>query len=448
MFRTAQIKYYKKINAYCLAPPFIGKWIIMENDSLFLDSFREKTLSVSELVSRIKTALEENFFDIEIEGEISGFTAHKSGHYYFTLKDERAQIDAVMFRNRNIYIKFRPENGMKVIARGKVTVYEDRGRMQLLIEYMEQAGIGDLLLALHKLTERLKAEGLFDPERKKPIPKLPRRIGLVTSRDGAALRDFLNIIKRRFENIHILIYHAAVQGETAPAELTAGIEYFDKEEPVEVIVLTRGGGSMEDLMPFNDEKLARAIAACKTPVISAVGHEVDHTIADLVADLRAPTPSAAAEMIIENKTVLHDTLENYRSRMMRFAFNRIALERARISGLKRSRLFTEPLFMVNRESQRLDFLEKSLNSNIENFIRYNKERLARILSLIGSLNPESILKRGYSITIKTETGEIITSAANLTAGDEIENRFAEGAAVSEVKSINPGQAAKSGKKPF
>lgn len=420
----------------------------MKNDSLFLDSFREKTLSVSGLVSMIKDTLEDTFFDIEIEGEISGFTAHKSGHYYFTLKDESAQIDAVMFKNRNLYIKFRPENGMKVIVRGKVTVYEGRGRMQLLVEFMEQVGLGDLLAALHKLIEKLNAEGLFAAERKKPIPKLPQRIGIVTSRDGAALRDFLNIVKRRFENVNILIYHSAVQGENAPAELIAGIEYFDNVEKVDVIVLTRGGGSVEDLMPFNDERLARAIAACRTPLISAVGHEVDFTIADYVADLRAATPSAAAELIIEKKAVLNDILENLFSHLRRIAANRIMLERERFTGLRRSRLFTDPLFMVNRESQRLDYLDSRLNANVESYVKLSKEKLSSIVSLISSLNPERVLERGYSITAKTESGEIIRSSDELGVGEAIETRFARGSASSKVTAVSESTPRRRGEKPF
>jgi exodeoxyribonuclease VII large subunit len=432
----------------CVNSFFDGKYIIMKNDSLFLDSFRDKTLTVSELVSMIKDTLEESFFVLQIEGEKNGFVAHKSGHFYFTLKDEHSQIDAVMFKNRNIYVKFRPENGMKIIARGKITVYEERGRMQLLVEFMEQVGLGEMLAALHKLVEKLNAEGLFDPERKKPIPKLPQRIGLVTSRDGAALRDFLNIVKRRFENVHILIYHSAVQGEGAPAELIAGIEYFDNVEKVDVIVLTRGGGSVEDLMPFNDEQLARTISACSTPLISAVGHEVDYTIADYVADMRAPTPSAAAELIIEKKAVLHDTLENLFSHLRRIAVNRIMLERERLIGFRRSPLFTDPFFMINRESQRLDYLEGRLSSNAENYVRYNREKLSRIVSLIASLNPESVLERGYSITIKADTGDIIGSGAELKVGDKIETHFTQGSASSNVTAVKASGPLRKRKKPF
>jgi len=410
----------------------------MENDSLFLDSFRDRTLTVSRLVIMIKDTLEKAFFDVEIEGEISGFTAHRSGHYYFTLKDEHAQIDAVMFKNRSIYIKFRPANGMKVIARGKVTVYEERGRMQLLVEYMEQVGLGDMLLSLHKLIETLKIEGLFDSERKKPIPRLPRRIGLVTSRDGAALRDFLNIIKRRFTNVQILIYHAAVQGENAPIELVEAIEYLDNTEKVDVIVITRGGGSFEDLMPFNDEKLARAIYACKTPVISAVGHEVDHTIADYVADLRAPTPSAAAELIIEKKEVLHKNLADLLSHLSNLSRSRISIERERLLGMKRSRLFTDPLYMVKREAQRLDFLENRLSMIAVNCLKSNRDRLDRLSSLVASLNPGNVLSRGYSITLKSDGRSLIRSSVEVTIGEEIRTRFASGSALSNITELNGG----------
>jgi exodeoxyribonuclease VII large subunit len=408
----------------------------MENDSLFLDSFRERTLTVSKLVLMIKDTLEKAFFDIEIEGEISGFTAHRSGHYYFTLKDEHAQIDAVMFKNRNIYIKFRPENGMKVIARGKVTVYEDRGRMQLLVEYMEQVGLGDMLLSLHKLIETLKIEGLFDKERKKPIPRLPRRIGLVTSRDGAALRDFLNIIKRRFANVQILIHHAAVQGENAPMELVEAIQYLDNTEKVDVIVITRGGGSFEDLMPFNDERLARAIFACKTPVISAVGHEVDHTITDFVADLRAPTPSAAAELIIEKKEVLQKNLADLISHLSNLSRSRISIERERLLGMKRSRLFTDPLHMVKREAQRRDFLENRLSMIAVNRLKSNRDRLGRLSSLVASMNPGKVLSRGYSITLKSDGKSLIRSSTEVIIGEKIRTRFASGTASSNITGLD------------
>jgi exodeoxyribonuclease VII large subunit len=410
----------------------------MENDSLFLDSFRDRTLTVSRLVLMIKDTLENAFFDVEIEGEISGFTAHRSGHYYFTLKDEHSQIDAVMFKNRNIYIKFRPENGMKVIARGKVTVYEDRGRMQFLVEYMEQVGLGDMLIALHKLIETLKIEGLFDSERKKPIPRLPKRIGLVTSRDGAALRDFLNVIKRRFANVQILIHHAAVQGDSAPAELAEAVKYLDEKEDLDVIVITRGGGSFEDLMPFNDERLARAIFACKTPVISAVGHEVDHTIADLVADLRAPTPSAAAELIIEKKDVLQKNLSDLLSRLFNLSRSRISIERERLLGMKRSRLFTDPLFMVKREAQRLDFLENRLSIIAINRLKSSKDKLDRLSSLVASMNPKEVLSRGYSITLKADGRSPIRSSSEVAAGEEIRTHLASGSLTSNVTGFNEG----------
>lgn len=403
-----------------------------EDDSLLLGSLSDRKLSVSGLILMIKNRLEDEFFDIEIEGEISGFTAHRSGHYYFTLKDEHAQIDAVMFKNRNLYIKFRPENGMKVIARGKVTVYEERGRMQLLVEYMEQVGLGDMLAALQRLIESLRKEGLFDEERKKPIPSLPKKIGLVTSRDGAALHDFLNVINRRFADVQILIHHAAVQGESAPAELIEAIKYLDEKEDLDVIVITRGGGSVEDLMPFNDELLARVIAACRTPVISAVGHEVDHTIADFVADLRAPTPSAAAELIIEKKDVLQKNLSGLLSHLSNLARSRISIERERLIGIKRSRLFTDPLYMVKREAQRLDFLESRLSMIVANKVSSNKDKVRGLSSLLESLNPVGVLGRGYSITTRADGRSLVRSSADVAVGEEIRTRFAAGSAASNI----------------
>ncbi|HET7102298.1 MAG TPA: exodeoxyribonuclease VII large subunit, partial [Terriglobia bacterium] len=257
-----------------------------------------KLYTVAELSFSVKDLLETSFPDVWVTGEVSNFRAAASGHYYFTLKDTSAQLRAVCFRNQARYLKFKPQDGISVIARGRLSVYEARGEYQLYIEYLEPAGMGALQFAFEQLKKQLASEGLFDAARKKPLPALPRAIGVVTSASGAAVRDILRVIKRRFPNMNVFLYPATVQGSSAAGEIVEGIEYFNQHPIVDVMIVGRGGGSLEDLWPFNEEIVARAIAASSIPVISAIGHETDFTIADFVADLRAPTPSAAAELAV------------------------------------------------------------------------------------------------------------------------------------------------------
>ena len=276
---------------------------------------QRKVYAVRELVTALRTHVERDFADIYVEGEISNYRPADSGHLYFTLKDGSAQLRVVMWRSQARLLRFRPENGLTVIVRGRVTVYEDRGDLQLQAEMLEPKGAGTLQLAFEQLKAKLAGEGLFDSGRKRAIPTLPRRIGVVTSARGAALQDILNILRRRHESVSVLIYDARVQGETAAGEVTEGVKYFNEMRNVDVVVIARGGGSFEDLFAFNDETLARTIATSKIPVISAVGHETDFTICDFVADLRAPTPSAAAELVIQSKQELAARLVRLRDRL-------------------------------------------------------------------------------------------------------------------------------------
>ena len=269
-----------------------------------------RVYSVSELSLEIRNHLERQFPDVWVRGEVSNFRAAGSGHLYFTLKDETAQIRAVCFRNQARYLKFKPQDGLAVIARGRLSLYEARGEYQLYVEFLEPAGFGALQLAFEQLNQKFAAEGLFDAARKKPLPMLPRSIGVVTSPTGAVIRDILRILQRRYRNAGVLLYPARVQGEGAAQEIAEGIQYFNARPAVDVMIIARGGGSLEDLWAFNEEVVARAIAASKIPVISAVGHETDFTIADFVADLRAPTPSAAAELVVRQKEDLTAELEN------------------------------------------------------------------------------------------------------------------------------------------
>src|SRR5580658_189685 len=274
-----------------------------------------KIYPVGELVAAVRTQVERAFTDVYVEGEISNYRPADSGHLYFTLKDGAAQLRVVMWRTQARLMRFRPENGLQVIARGRVTVYDERGDLQFQAEHLEPKGTGALQIAFEQLKAKLAAEGLFEQARKKPVPVLPRRIGMVTSPRGAAVQDILNILRRRHESVNVLIYPAQVQGDVAASEVSAGVRYFNRHGRVDVIIVARGGGSFEDLFAFNDEGLARTIAASDIPVISAIGHETDFTISDFVADLRAPTPSAAAELVIRSKHELAGRLQSFHNRM-------------------------------------------------------------------------------------------------------------------------------------
>ena len=314
--------------------------------------------TVRDLVAAVRTHVEREYGDTWVEGEISNFRAHDSGHMYFTLKDQNAQIRAVMFRSQARLLRFRPENGMQVVLRGRVTIYEDRGELQISAEYLEPKGAGALLVAFEQLKAKLEAEGLFDAARKKAIPTLPRRIGVVTSPQAAALRDILNILLRRHHTAGVLIFPAQVQGDSASAEVSAGIRYFNKTRNVDVIIVARGGGSAEDLAAFNNEALARVVAASEIPVISAVGHETDFTIIDFVADLRAPTPSAAAELVIRSRQEVEDQAEGLRQRLVRALRYRLLMGRQALTELAQHGAFGRMVDGINRRQQKLDDYEE------------------------------------------------------------------------------------------
>ncbi len=317
---------------------------------------QRRVYTVRELVAALRTQLERAFTDIYVEGEISNCRPADSGHFYCTLKDGSAQLRVVMWRTQARLLRFRPENGLAVIARGRVTVYDERGDLQLQAEMLEPKGAGALQLAFEQLKAKLAAEGLFDAKRKKPIPALPRRIGVVTSARGAALQDILNILRRRHESVSVLIYDARVQGESAATEVCAGVRHFSRSRNVDVVVVARGGGSFEDLFPFNDETLARAIAASKIPVVSAVGHETDFTICDFVADLRAPTPSAAAELVIQSKHELVGKLAVLRDRLRQAMNYKLLRSHNALSRLVQHAAFVRMPDLIARRQQRVDDL--------------------------------------------------------------------------------------------
>ncbi|MBO0910403.1 MAG: exodeoxyribonuclease VII large subunit [Acidobacteria bacterium] len=432
---------------------------------------------VRDLVSTVRTRLEREYTDVWVEGEISNFRAHDSGHLYFTLKDETSQIRVVMFRSQARLLRFRPENGMHIILRGRVTIFEGRGELQLSAEYLEPKGAGALQIAFDELKRRLAAEGLFDSARKKPIPPLPRAIGIVTSPQAAALRDILNILRRRHHTTNLLIYPAQVQGEAAATEVAAGVRYFNRANCVDVIIVARGGGSAEDLAAFNHEGLARAVAGSLIPVISAVGHETDFTIIDFVADLRAPTPSAAAELVIRSRQEIEAQAESLRLRLARAVRYRLLAARQTLTEAAQHGAFARMMEGIHQREQRVDDLhfrlEKSERRLIEKYRRRSERaflavghydvrrrlagirralataqgalqfamrtslagrraRLEQLESQLKALSPVAILERGYALIFDTE-GNLVKDSAQVEDGERISARLARGTLEAKVE---------------
>jgi len=436
-------------------------------------SFRppeRRVWKVRDLVAAVRSHIEREYSDAWVEGEISNFRAPDSGHLYFTLKDGNAQIRAVMFRSSARLLRFRPADGLQVIVRGRVTVYEDRGELQISAEYIEPKGAGSLQLAFEQLKAKLEAEGLFAAERKKPIPSLPARIGVVTSAQAAALRDILNIIQRRHHSVNVLIFPAQVQGDAAPIEVAAGVRYFNQHDNVDVIIIARGGGSAEDLAAFNNETLARTVAGSEIPVISAVGHETDFSITDFVADLRAPTPSAAAELVIRSRQEVEDHAAALHDRLARAMRYRLLMGRQILTELAQHGAFARIPELIHQRQQRLDdlthrlelaerhLLERlqrrwetisssvrhydlrlvlsgmrrqlqsstnSLAAIMRNVLLQHKVRTGRLQTALESLSPLAILDRGYALVFDSE-GKLLKSAQAVNPGDEIKARLSQG----------------------
>ncbi len=438
--------------------------------------------TVRALVAAVRTHVEREYTDAWVEGEISNFRAPDSGHLYFTLKDGNAQIRVVMFRSSARFLRFRPADGMQVIVRGRVTIYEDRGELQISAEYVEPKGAGGLQVAFEQLKAKLEAEGLFAAERKKPIPALPSRIGIITSPQAAALQDILNILRRRHHTANALIYPAQVQGESAAIEVAGGIRYFNKSRSVEVIIVGRGGGSAEDLAAFNDEGLARTVAASEIPVISAVGHETDFTIIDFVADLRAPTPSAAAELVIRSRQEIETQADALHERLVRAIERHLLKARHGLTELAQHGAFARMMDLIRQRQQKLDDLtfrmERSerqalellrrrletvsaairhydlrrvltgirqeleagtaaLTSAMRNILLVHKVRIERMGTALEALSPLAILDRGYALVFDS-SGQLIKDAAKLTAGEEIRARLAKGEIQANVSKAIPG----------
>jgi exodeoxyribonuclease VII large subunit len=346
-----------------------------EQLGLMFQAPARKIYPVRELVATVRTQVERAFTDVYVEGEISNYRPAESGHLYFTLKGSSAQLRTVMWRTQARLLRFRPDNGMQVIARGRVTVYDERGDLQFQAEHLEPKGAGALQIAFEQLKAKLAAEGLFEQARKKPVPVLPRRIGLVTSPRGAALQDILNILRRRHESVNVLIYPAQVQGEVAASEVSAGVRYFNRHGQVDVIVVARGGGSFEDLFAFNDEGLARTVAASDIPVISAIGHETDFTICDFVADLRAPTPSAAAELVIRSKHELAEKLQGFHKRMTQAINYKLLRANNALSAMAQHAVFARMQDSIARRQQRVDELVYRLAQSQSRLLKAQTRRV-------------------------------------------------------------------------
>jgi len=394
-------------------------------------------LSVSQLNRYIKMNFDadENLANIFISGEISNFTNHyRTGHLYFTLKDDSAAVRAVMFNSSAKRLKFMPEDGMKVIARGRVSVYEASGQYQLYVDDMQPDGVGALNLAYEQLKEKLQKEGLFSELHKKPLPPYPEKVGVITSPTGAAVRDIINVLGRRFPYAEIVFCPVLVQGEGAHLQLTDAVNLFNSERAADVIIIGRGGGSIEDLWEFNDEGLARAVYNSEIPVISAVGHETDFTICDFVADMRAPTPSAAAELAVPDANELQYALSALKNRMFLNVSSGIADRRSRLEYLTSKGALKSPDEMLSNRSQRLDTAFSKMLSSYENRIGGKKVEFISAATALSKLDPMSVLMRGFAF-VSDKSGKNVCSSQALAKGDKINVRFHDGSAVCEVKEI-------------
>lgn len=398
-----------------------------------------KNLTVTELTREIKFLIENSLPVFRVIGEISNFIHHPSGHIYFSLKDEGSQIACVFWRSRNAALFFTPQDGMKVVVQGQVTVYEKRGNYQLDVLQMQPAGVGELQLAFEQLKVRLNAEGLFDQSHKKAIPQFPTRIGIVTALSGAAIQDMIQILTRRFPPIEIIIRPTRVQGEGAAEDIARAIDEFNEYGNIDLMIIGRGGGSIEDLWAFNEEIVARAIYHSAIPIISAVGHEIDFCISDFVADLRAPTPSAAAELAVPDARELRLKIDSFVRTAFQEMTDRIEQFRQQLRYFIDSYGFRQPIDLVREYSRRLDEVVLSLGKSIRFYLTLNKERLTALEKRLLALNPAAILARGYSICYSFPTKQVISSAEQIQPNEKIEIQFSKGSAISSIEKINQGK---------
>jgi len=419
------------------------------------DLFKEKTIyTVAEITRNIRGILEDNFPQVWIKGEVSTLRTPQSGHMYFTLKDEKAQLKCVFFKNASMRLNFKLEEGMECICSGRISLYDQSGQYQLYVNNVEPLGKGSLQLAFEQLKKKLAQEGLFDNQHKRPMPFLPQKIGIVTSSTGAAIRDILQVINRRYANVHIIINPCLVQGKTAAVDIARAIEELNAFKDIDVIIVGRGGGSLEDLWAFNEEPVARAVYNSKTPIISAVGHEIDFTICDFVADLRAPTPSAAAELVVQEKDQLVLAVDSMSKRLTESVMKKLKISQMRFSHLIKSYALRRPQVIVEQYQQQLDNLDKrfktgilnlldnkvarfnslpSLDNGIIRLLKVKKSQLAQISARLLNLNPLAILSRGYSVTYLRSKNKALKSIEGLQKGDILETKLNKGVIISHVE---------------
>ena len=394
-------------------------------------------LSITALNEYIKRIIDGDSFlrDVYIKGEISNFKNHYStGHFYFSLKDDTSVIRAVMFKGSAAKLQFMPENGMLVIIRGRVSSFVRDGQYQIYVEDMEPDGVGSLYIAYEQLKRKLEAEGLFDPAKKKPLPKIPSKVGVITSATGAAVRDIINVTGRRFPFAEVIVYPALVQGEGAVDSLIKGIEFFNRTNGADVIIIGRGGGSIEDLWAFNSELLARTVAASKIPVISAVGHETDFTICDFVADMRAPTPSAAAEIAVPDTEELKRKITNIIKRESALLSQRIIASRAMVERFSKSRILTDPKAQIDDRRMALMSASERLSFALDSVIKDRKAELAVSAGKLSMLDPLAVLARGYGAVYNAD-GTIVKSTKNVRIGEKISLKLSDGTVGAEIREI-------------
>ncbi len=390
-------------------------------------------ITVSQLNRQARSILEQGLGRLWVEGEISNIARPASGHVYFSLKDSSAQVRAAFFRQRQRGPVLNFKDGDQVLALGRVSLYEARGDYQLIVEQIEFAGEGALKRQFEVLKKKLDAEGLFDESRKQALPELPRRIGVITSPSGAAIRDIISVLARRFPSIPVVIYPAAVQGETAPAELQAALQSAIRRAECDVLIIGRGGGSLEDLMAFNDEQLARSIVNCPIPVVSAVGHEVDFTIADFVADLRAPTPSAAAEIVVPDRNDWLRSLNSLATRIVRLGRRTLDDLGQSLDWLGRRLVRSSPAATLERSAARLASLQQRLHGAAHRSVRDINHRLQLAARGLHSVSPLATLERGYAIVENAESGKVLLKASDVAPGDDIRARLSDGVLIATVR---------------
>lgn len=411
----------------------------MANQPLFnalFDETERRPLTVSQLTNSIRIALESRFAAVWVEGEISNFKSHSSGHWYFTLKDSSAQLRAKCFRSTNTRIRFRPTDGLHVRARGRLSLYAPRGEYELVVDALDPVGAGALRIAFEQLRDRLNAEGLFAKELKRPLPVFPRRVGIVTSPTGAAIRDILNVLSRRTRTVHVMFSPARVQGDLAGPDIARAIRFINQyhelalaegrtSDLVDVLIVGRGGGSTEDLWAFNQEEVARAIRKSVIPVISAVGHETDFTIADFVADFRAATPSAAAEIVAAREDQICSALDNLGRQLVRLTRYQIVNLRARVQEQALSHAFGEVKSRLTTARRRYEAASSACHASMDEKLQDGRERLALAAASLDALSPLGVLQRGYAIA-QDASGKLVRDAASVNAGDQVSVRLAKG----------------------